>query len=144
MANKDTLQLLKACESGIHMALTALEEVGQHVHLPQLQQILDAAGQQHRLLQRECGVLLEKSGRPQRELNPALRKMAVMKISMKLGMDRTDSAAATVVAEGCQMGVLSLYRELNGCPGAHMPARALCRTLCAIEEQLIRDMGRFL
>ena len=59
-------------------------------------------------------------------------------------MTKSDSAVAALLLEGCDMGVQSLHRYLNRYRGAEVPARALCRTLVAIEEQLARDMRRFL
>ena len=51
---------------------------------------------------------------------------------------------ASVLLEGCDMGVQSLHHYLNRYRGAEVPARAACRTLVAIEEQLARDLRQFL
>lgn len=72
------------------------------------------------------------------------RKMASVKTDVKMGIDDSDETAAGIVADGCSMGVRSLHKYLNQYKGAEVPARALCRTLVAVEEQLDTELRRFL
>ena len=88
--------------------------------------------------------LLQEYGGKEKSPNPVARSMSSMMTGMKLAKDKTDSAAAAVLTEGCAMGIQSLHRYLNEYRGAEVPARALCRTLVAIEEQLACDVRRFL
>lgn len=144
MSTKESIGILKECDSGTKMALASLDDVWEHVQQPELRAILNTTRSQHQMVSREVQALLQEFGGKEKDPHPVARSMSAVKTNMKLGLDKSDSAAASVVLEGCHMGVQTLERCLNRYRGAEVPARALCRTLIAIEEQLARDMRRFL
>ena len=144
MASKETIHILKECDAGAKMALASLDDVWEHVQQPELRAILNTTRAQHQMISREVQALLQEFGGKEKDPNPISRSMSAMKTSVKLGLDKSDSAVAELLLEGCHMGTQSLHRYLNRYRGAEVPARALCRTLVAVEEQLARDMRRFL
>ena len=144
MSTKETIHILKECDAGVKMALASLDDVWEYVQQPELRAILNTTRSQHQMVSREVQSLLQEFGGKEKDPNPVARGMSAMKTNVKLGLDKSDSAVATLLLEGCDMGIQSLHRYLNRYRGAEVPARALCRTLVAIEEQLARDMRRFL
>jgi hypothetical protein len=144
MSTTQTVDILKECDGGVKMALAALDDVWEHIREPELRAILNTTRAQHQLVGREVQSLLQEYGGKEKSPNPVARSMSSMMTGMKLAKDKTDSAAAAVLTEGCAMGIQSLHRYLNEYRGAEVPARALCRTLVAIEEQLACDVRRFL
>ena len=144
MSTKETISILKECDAGVKMALASLDDVWEHVQHSELRAILNTTRAQHQLVGREVQALLQEYGGKEKSPNPVARSMSSMMTGMKLAKDKTDSAAAAVLTEGCAMGIQSLHRYLNEFRGAEVPARALCRTLVAIEEQLACDVRRFL
>ena len=144
MSTKETIHILKECDAGVKMALASLDDVWEYVQQPELRAILNTTRSQHQMVSREVQSLLQEFGGKEKDPNPLARSMSAMKANVKLGLDKSDSAVATLLLEGCDMGIQSLHRYLNRYRGAEVPARALCRTLVAIEEQLARDMRRFL
>ncbi len=144
MASRDTITILKECDAALKMALASLDDVWEHVQRPELRAILNTTRAQHQMVSREVQSLLNEFGGSEKDPSPVVRKMSEMKTNMKLGLDKSDSAVARIVLEGCTMGVQTLRRMLNKHLGAEVPARALCRTAIAIEEQLERDMREFL
>lgn len=144
MASKETIHILKECDAGAKMALASLDDVWEYVQQPELRAILNTTRAQHQMISREVQALLQEFGGKEKDPNPISRSMSAMKTSVKLGLDKSDSAVAALLLEGCHMGTQSLHRYLNRYRGAEVPARALCRTLVAVEEQLARDMRRFL
>ena len=110
----------------------------------ELRAILNTTRAQHQAVGREVQQLLDEYGGKEKDPNPVARKMSAVMTRTKLGVEKSDAACARVIAEGCDMGVQSLHRYLNRYRGAEVPARAACRTLVAIEEQLGRDMRQFL
>ena len=144
MATKETIAILKECDAGVKMALASLDDVWEHVQQSELRAILNTTRAQHQMVSREVQSLLSEFGGTEKDPNPVARKMSAMMTKTKLGVDKSDAAAARLLLEGCDMGVQSLHRYLNRYRGAEVPARALCRTLVAIEEQLGRDLRAFL
>lgn len=144
MYNEDTIYLLKECDAGVKMATESLDDVRERVKEPELRALLNTSRQQHEWVGREVETMLEKCGGSQKEPKPVARKMASMKTDVKMGLDDSDETAAGIVANGCSMGVRSLHKYLNQYKGAEVPARALCRTLVAVEEQLDTELRRFL
>lgn len=144
MYNEDTLYLLKECDAGVKMATESLDDVRERVKQPELRALLNTSRQQHEWVGREVETMLEKCGGSQKEPKPMARKMASVKTDVKMGIDDSDETAAGIVADGCSMGVRSLHKYLNQYKGAEVPARALCRTLVAVEEQLDTELRRFL
>ena len=145
MTNDDTLALLKECDAGVKMATASLDDVREHVEIPELRAILNTSRQQHELIGREVQDVLEKNGGHDRDPHPIARKMAKMKTNATMKKnDNTDKAAAKIVVEGCRMGAQSLRGYLDEYKGADVPSRALCRTLVAVEEQLANDASAYL
>ena len=144
MATKESISILKECDAGAKMALASLDDVWEHVQHCELRAILNTTRAQHQSVGREIQMLLEEYGGKEKDPNPVARKMSAVMTRTKLGVEKSDAACARVIAEGCDMGVQSLHRYLNRYRGAEVPARAACRTLVAIEEQLGRDMRQFL
>ena len=144
MATKETIAILKECDAGVKMALASLDDVWEHMQHAELRAVLNTTRAQHQSVGREIQLLLEECGGREKDPNPMARKMSSVMTKTKLGLDKSDAACARVLLEGCDMGVQSLHHYLNRYRGAEVPARALCRTLVAIEEQLSRDMRGFL
>ena len=144
MSTTQTVDILKECDSGVKMALASLDDVGEHVQQSELRAILNTTRAQHQLVGREVQSLLQEYGGKEKDPSGVARKMSAVMTKTKLGLDKSDAACAKVLLEGCDMGVQSLHHYLNRYRGAEVPARALCRTLVAIEEQLSRDMRNFL
>lgn len=144
MATKETIAILKECDAGVKMALASLDDVWEHVRSSELRAILNTTRAQHQMVSREVQSLLQEYGGSEKDPNPVARKMSAMMADVKLGLDKSDASAARLLLEGCDMGIQSLHHYLNRYRGAEVPARAACRTLVAIEEQLGRDVRNFL
>lgn len=144
MRNEDTLYLLKECDAGVKMATDALDGVREHARTPELVALLNTSRQQHEQVGRQVEDMLEKCGGRQKDPHPVARKMAEMKTDVKMAVDPSENSVAQIVSDGCHMGAKSLRGYLDQYRGAEVPARALCRTLVAVEEQLGTDLKQFL
>ena len=144
MSTKESVAILRECDAGVKMALASLDDVWEHVQHCDLRAILNTTRAQHQSVGREVQQLLEEYGGREKDPNGVARKMSAVVTKTKLGLDKSDAACARVLLEGCDMGVQSLHHYLNRYRGAEVPARALCRTLVAIEEQLSRDLRQFM
>lgn len=143
MTNEDTFSLLKECDAGVKMATDSLDHVRDYAKTPEMRALLNTSRQQHEWIGREVQDMLEKCGGKGREPHPVARKMASVKTNVKLSADNSQESIAEIISDGCDMGVKSLKGYLEQYKGAEVPARALCRTLVAVEQQLGAEMRQF-
>ena len=59
MSTTQTVDILKECDSGVKMALAALDDVWEHIREPELRAILNTTRAQHQLVGREVQALLQ-------------------------------------------------------------------------------------
>ena len=85
---------------------------------------------------------MRKHGGEEKEPSPIAKGMSWMKTNMKMSMDNSDSTAAELITDGCNMGVKTLQRYLNEYQGADAEAKAICEKMISIEEKLCKDMNR--
>ena len=67
-----------------------------------------------------------------------------MKTNMKLGMNESDKTVASLITDGCDMGVKSLNRYLNQYEAAEEKAKDIAKRLIHLEEQLAIDIRGYL
>jgi len=67
-----------------------------------------------------------------------------MKTNMKLGMEESDATIAGLMTDGCNMGVKSLNRYLNQYKAADEVSKDIAKKLIHLEQNLTRDMSRYL
>lgn len=63
---------------------------------------------------------------------------------MKLINGEHDKAIADLMTEGCNMGIKSICRYLNEYDSAMESIKGLCYDLVEIEENLSKDLRKFL
>ena len=97
MSTKESISILKECDAGAKMALASLDDVWEHVQQPELRAILNTTRAQHQMISREVQALLQEFGGKEKDPNPISRSMSAMKTSVKLGLDKSDSAVAALL-----------------------------------------------
>lgn len=144
MTNQDTIHLLKECDAGSKMAVTSIDEVLEKVSNNELKQLLQESKNHHETLGNELHSLLIQHGAEEKDPTPMAKGMSWMKTNMKLGMDNSDATVADLITDGCNMGVKSLNRYLNQYKAADEKSHAICGKLISIEEQLCKDLRKYL
>lgn len=144
MENKDTIDLLKECDSGTKMAVASIDEVLEKVRDSRLKKLLEESKEEHQTLGDEIHTLLTQHGSEYKEPNPVAKGMSWLKTNVKLGMDESDSTVADLITDGCDMGTKSLYRYLNQYEQADHTSKGLCKKLISIEEKLCKDLHGYL
>ena len=127
MGNNDTINLLKECNSGTKMAVDSIDEILDKVKL---------GNELHSLL-------LEHNSE---EKEPAVmaKGMSWLKTNLKMAMDESDATIASLITDGCNMGVKSLHMYLNKYPGADSTSQDICKRLISIEDKLCKEMRPYL
>ncbi len=144
MVEQDTIKLLRECDAGIKMGVTAIHDVYEHINSQKLRDILNASKDQHDELDKELQELLGSYHDEGKNPNPMAKGMSWMKTTVKLGMDDSDNTVADLMTDGCDMGIKSLHRYLNQYKAADEKSKDLCKRLIKLEEKLRTQMQEFL
>ena len=144
--NDDTIKLLKECDAGSKMAVTSIDDVLDDVNDEKLKKILIESKDHHTKLGNEIHEQLNRNCADEKEPNAMARGMSWLKTNVKLGMgmEDTDKTIADLMTDGCNMGVKSLNKYLNQYKNADETSKGICGKLVSIEEQLCKDLRKYL
>lgn len=144
MENNDTIYLLKECDSGSKMAVSAIDEVIGKVQNAKMKELLTESREHHEKLGNEIHSKLIEHHSEEKEPNIMAKSMSFLKTNMKLGIDESDSTIADLITDGCNMGIKSLNKYKNQYPAADKSSKDLCTRLLSIEEKLCKDLRAYL
>lgn len=140
----DTEKLLRECNSGIKMGVDSISHVLPYVKNKELKRVLNSCKEKHAILGNETHNLLENAEISTKNPHPMAKAMSDMTTRMKITMHRTDNEIASVMTDGCNMGIKSLYKYLNQYKGADKSSVDIANRLISIEQELRTDMRAFL
>ncbi len=144
MTNKDTICLLKECDSGTKMAVSSIDEILDKTEDSKLKELLTETKNHHEKLGNEIHTLLIQQGSKDQEPTPMAKGMSWLKTNMKMSMDKSDATIADLMTDGCNMGIKYLHKYLNQYTDADSKAKDICKRLISIEETLRRDLRCYL
>ncbi len=144
MVEPDTIRLLRECDAGIKMGVSAISDVVDRVADKRFRHLLTDCKAEHDKLKTEIQTLLDRYGDDGKDPNPIAKGMSHMKTGMKLGMDDSDETIADLMTDGCNMGVKSLSQYLNQYKAADEISKDITKRLIALEERLAVDIRGFL
>ncbi len=144
MADNDTIYLLKECDSGSKMAVSTIDEVIEKISDSSMKQLLTESREHHEKLGNEIHSQLIGHHTEEKDPSVMAKSMSWMKTNMKLGMDNSDATIADLVTDGCNMGIKTLHKYLNQYQAADDTSKGLCRDLISIEEELCKDLRKYL
>ena len=144
MIEQDTIRLLRECDAGIKMGISAIDDTLKYVSIPELKQLLEKSRKDNEEIQKELTELLHDYHDAGKDPNPMAKGMSWIKTNVKLSVDDSDSAAAELITDGCNMGVKSLSRYLNQYKAADERSKKIAKRLISIEERLAADLRVYL
>ncbi len=144
MIHEDTIKLLRECDAGIKMGVSAIDEVLKYVHSDTLKDILQRCRDKHNTLDGDLQKLLAKYGDEGKSPNPMAKGMSWMKTNVMLTMHESDATIADLMTDGCNMGVKSLNKYLNKYEAADESSKDIAKRLINLEEKLAIDIRKFL
>ncbi len=144
MIESDTIKLLRECDAGIKMGTDAIDEVYDSVKNEDFKGLLNACKDRHITLKREINSLLDEYHDDGKDPNPIAKGMSHMKTEMKLTFSGSDESIASLITDGCNMGVKSLNMYLNKYEAADEKSKDITKRLIAIEEHLTSDIRKYL
>ena len=144
MIEKDTVRLLRECDSGVKMGVASIDEVLDNVTSELFRCMLKDCRAEHEKLRLEIQSQLERFHDEGKEPNPIAKGMSWIKTNVKLGMDESDATVAELMTDGCNMGVKSLNKYLNEYKAADELSKDIAKRLINLEEKLAVDIRQFL
>lgn len=144
MEHSDTIHLLRECDAGSKMAVTSIDDVVDMVEATEMFSLLNESKRHHEELGNEIHRMLNRFQAEEKEPSPVAKGMSWMKTSVKITMDHSDATIADLLTDGCHMGIKSLHRYMNQYKEANAAAKELCGKLIAIEEELCKELRKYL
>jgi len=144
MVEQDTIRLLRECDAGVKMGVESIDEVMDYVKSEDLKQMLTTCKREHDKLQSEIDEELKRCNDDGKDPKPIAKGMSWMKTNMKLIMHESDKTIASLITDGCNMGVKSLNRYLNQYEAADEVSKDIAKRLINLEEQLAIDIRDYL
>ena len=144
MIEQDTIKLLRECDAGIKMGVSAIDDVLEYVHDGELKEALSHSKDEHNALKHEIQTQLDRFHDDGKDPNPMAKSMSWMKTNVKLIMDESDATIADLITDGCHMGVKSLNRYLNQYQAADETSKDITKRLIHMEDTLSRDLRQYL
>ena len=134
MIENDTVRLLRECDAGIKMGVDSIDEVIDKVKGDALRDTLTRCREEHESLGDEVRGLLDKYHDGGKNPNPIARSMSWIKTNVEMTVDHSDETIASLMTDGCNMGVKSLSRYLNQYAAADERSKSIAKRLIALES----------
>ena len=144
MIEQDTIKLLRECDAGIKMGVSAIDEVLDQAENQTMRNLLSKSKEEHEKLKTSIQAALDRFHDEGKNPNPMAKTMSTVKTNVEMMMKPTDATIADLITDGCNMGVKSLSKYLNQYAAADESAKDVCKKLIALEEQLAKDLRGYL
>ena len=144
MIEQDTIRLLRECDAGVKMGVGSIGDVLPRVQNEDLHARLTKSLHEHDKLQNEIERELHRYEDEGKAPNPIAKGMSTLKTNMELFMHEDDKTIASLMTDGCNMGVKSLNQYLNEFEAADERSKDICKRLIHLEQELIREIRDFL
>lgn len=144
MIEQDTIRLLRECDAGIQMGVSAIDDVLERVQAPDMYRRLSACKRAHESLKTEINVMLADCHDDGKAPNPLAQGMSWLKTNAAMAMNGSDQTIASLMTDGCNMGVKSLGRYLNQYEAASEDSKDITKRLIGLEQKLSDDLREHL
>lgn len=144
MVEKDTVSLLKECNSGIKMGVNTIDDLLPEIKSQNFAALLSDSKKEHEKLGDETHGLLTEYGSDTKNPHAMAESMAKMKTEMKMTFSGGDNTAADLITDGCHTGVKSINRYLNKYSAADEKSKDIAKRLIHIESRLAEDIAQYL
>ena len=144
MIEQDTIRLLRECDAGIQMGVSAIDDVLERVQAAVMYRRLTACERAHESLKTEINVMLADCHDDGKAPNPLAQGMSWLKTNAAMAMNGSDQTIASLMTDGCNMGVKSLGRYLNQYEAASEDSKDITKRLIGLEQKLSDDLREYL
>ena len=142
--NDDTKNLLKECNAGTKMAVQTLDQLLPSVHDPDFKDSLEKYRNAHASFGDKLHGLANQGGTAAGDLGPMEKLSARIMTGMKLMLNDSEKKIASMLTDGCNMGIKSLHQYLNEYQAADETSKDIAKRLIHLEESLVKDVREYL
>lgn len=140
----DTVKLLRECNSGIKMGKSAIEMTMPKARSSELRHLLNTCKDEHSVLGDRTHTMLLRQGAETKEPHLIAKAMSDAKIYATMAISGSDKKIASLMTDGCNMGVKSISTSLNKYKKASPEAKDIARKLIDSESALEQQLRSFL
>ena len=144
MIKHDTIELLRECDAGIQIGISAIDEVKDSVSNNEFRSNLDGYQREYAELQNEIQELLHQYNDEGKSPSLMAQGMAWMKTNMTIAFNDSDAKIADIITDGCNMGIKSLNKYLNQYKAADEVSKDFTKRLINLEERQLEGMRQYL
>ena len=142
--SQDTIELLKECDAGCKMAIGSMEQIAGFVTDDKLQTLITKYNKDHVRMEEELHRALNNVGAEEGTPSPIAKASSWVQAEVKMMMKGDSKQAASLLTDGCNMGIKSLCEYKNKYKAADDKSVALCEKICDIETKMVEDLQKFL
>jgi len=142
--SQDTVELLKECDAGCKMAVESMEQISKYVTDEQLKTLITDYNGEHIKMEEDIHRMLNNLGEEDKEPNPIAKVSSWLQSEIKMMMKGDTHQAASLLTDGCNMGIKSLHEYKNQYKAADDKSVQMCERVCNIETRMVEDLQSFL
>ena len=144
MMEEHSVNLLRECDSGCKMAAESLEQIRDFVADRDLWNDITESYETHQNLDAKIKKTLASMEEDGKKPGAMASAWSWMSTEMRMMAKGGDKEAASIVTDGCNMGIKTICGYKNQYSGASKAAMELADELTGMEEKLREQMKRFL
>ncbi len=142
--SQDTIELLKECDAGCKMAIDSMEQISRYVTNDQLKTLITKYNGAHIKMEEDIHRMLNNIGAEGQNPSPIAKASSWLQSEIKLNMNSDSKQAASLLTDGCNMGIKSLCEYKNQYKAADEKSVSLCEKLCDTEAHMVEELQAFL
>lgn len=142
--NDDTVNLLRECSAGTQMAVFSIDEILEKVRDEKLGKILSDSKKEHEKLGDTVHAYLKELNDAPKDPGIMAKGMSWLETNAKIMMDDGDKTIASLITDGCNMGIKTVQQHLNDYAGANKRSKELAEELIRLEETLRHHLRDYL
>ena len=144
MKVEDTIKILKECNAGTKTAVNSINQVIGDVNSKQLENLLTTNLARHEEIGNTTDNMLKEHGESGKDPSAMTRSMTWMTTSMKLMMDNSDHEIASLMIDGCNMGIKKVSEYVNKYQDASTESLDVATKLIKTEQKFMDDLRLYL
>lgn len=144
MKEEHTIKLLKECDSGAKMGVDSFELVLKYIKNEELRRIINETKLDHLETITKIKEQLNIYSSEGKDPNMIISEMSKIKMKLELSFNDSDSKIAKLMIDGCNMGIKALSEYKNKYYDADQKVIEICQRLITKEENLSKELRRFL
>lgn len=144
MKEEHTIKLLKECDSGAKMGVDSFDLVLKYIKNEELRNIINETKLDHLNTLKKIKEQLNIYSSEGKDPNMIISEMSKIKMKVELSFNDSDSKIAKMMMDGCNMGIKALSEFKNKYNDADEKVLEICQRLISKEENLSKNLRRFL